>query len=98
MALAVHLSELGLTADGDGRGDHIASLRVNGRRVAATAVEGENTLRHRLIDDRVGIRAGLDLAADRHHRLEIENRDVVVGTIAGESPVQVVCNRDAVYA
>ena len=63
VALAVDLRELGLTADGNRSGDDVVGLGVDRRGIAAAAVEGEDAMGDRLINDGVGIRAGLDLAA-----------------------------------
>src|SRR5436309_15135780 len=64
-ALAVGDGKLRLASQGDGA-RHCSRSRVNGRRIAAVAVEGEYTLRGGIINNGVRTVAG----RDRSHRLE----------------------------
>ena len=97
VAFAVHLRELGLAAEGNRRGDHVAGLGVDRGRVAAAAVEGEDAMRDRLINDGVGILAGLDFAQNLQ-RFDVEDGDVVVGAVAGEAFAEIGGDGDAVDA
>ena len=54
-------------------------------------------MRHRLIDDGVRVRAGLDLAQNLE-RFEIEDGDIVVHAVAGEAFAEIVGDGDAVDA
>jgi len=94
VAFAVDLRELGLAADGDCRRVDFARLCVEYGGVIAASVEGQDAVRGRLIDDGVGIGAGLDLAQNLK-RLEVEDGDIVILAVAGEAAAEVVGDGDA---
>src|SRR5712671_3407441 len=65
--------------------------------VFAAAVEGEDALGGRIVNNGVGIRVGL-CGADGLQSFEIENRDGVGAAIAGEAAAEVGGHGDAVDA
>ena len=54
-------------------------------------------MRGRLVNDRVGVLARLDLGLDGQ-RLDVENGDIIVAAIAGEPEPEIVGNRDPMHA
>ncbi len=71
VALAIYLREFGLAAESHRSGDCGACFRVDDREVTALTVKGEDTMRHRLINDGVRILTGVDLA-DHFERGDVE--------------------------
>src|SRR5882762_3544599 len=95
-ALAVSDGKFGLTTKRYGARDRAVGSSDGGG-VLAAAVEGEDTLADRVVDDSVRIGVGLD-RADRLQRLEIENRDVIAAAVAGEAAAEIRRDSDAVHA
>ena len=97
MALAIHLREFRLAADGYRRADDGAGLSVDQREIVALAVEGQDAVSDRLVNDGIGILAGVDFARD-FEGSDVEHCHVVGGAVAGEAFAEIVRDRDAVDA
>jgi hypothetical protein len=95
-ALVVRHRELRLAAQGNGTG-HRAARRVEGGGIAAPAVEREHPARGAVVQDRVRVLTGLDLA-DPAQGLEVEDRRARAATVADEAAAKVAGDRDAVHA
>src|SRR5579872_4916990 len=97
MALTVDLYELRLATHWNRRRDDVAGLGVDGSQIGTAAVKRKDAARYRLIDDGVGILAGLHLAQDLQC-LEIEDCHVVILAVAGEATAQVAGNGDSMHS
>ena len=96
MTFAVRNAGFRFSAQRDRAGD-ITGLRVDRRCVLAGAVERENPLRNRIVNDRVRILSGRRRSQNLQ-RLEIENRDRAIAAIADESFIEFRCYRDPMDA
>ena len=96
VARAVGGGEFGLAVERDGSRDGSGG-GVNGGGVFAAAVHGEDALGSGIVNDGVGIRAGLR-AADDLQRLQIEDGDGAGASVGGEAAAEFGSERDAVDA
>src|SRR6267378_3560157 len=95
-AFAVGDGEFGFATKRE-RADDGAVGDIDGGSVIAAAVEGEDTLGARVVDDGIRIRAGLH-GANGFQSLQIKNGGGVGATIAGEAAAKIGSDGDAVHA
>src|SRR5262249_20231205 len=79
-ALSIGGAPFGLASEWNGSGN-LFSGRVDGGGIRRSAVEGKNTLAAIVIDDRVGISAGLNFAG-WFQGVQVEDCYLVVATVA----------------
>src|SRR6266436_996038 len=95
-ALAIGDREFGLIAQGN-RADDRAVRGVDYGGVLAAAIEGEDAFGGGIIDDGIGVSAGLG-RAERLESLCVEDRDGVASAVADETAAEIGSNGDAMHA
>src|SRR5439155_2337603 len=94
--LSISNGKLRLASQGD-RAGHCSRSRVNGRRIAAVAVESEDTLRGAIVNDGIRTGPGRD-RSQRLERLQVEDSHGVGPAVADEATAELGSERDTVDA
>src|SRR6202000_474993 len=97
--MAVRIGDRKLRLAGQGnRVDYALGGRIDHARVMAFAVERPDMVRAGLVDDRIGLFARALDRCDRLERVQIEHSDRCGETIADKTLLQILRDRDAMYA